>query len=96
MPIIARARERLLVAPHEVVVHVLGGGDLEAADAHALGVHAAHDVADRAVLAGGVDRLDDHQQAWVSCAASRVLVLAEQLDPAPRTLVGVVLLEPGG
>ena len=88
-------RERLLVAPHEVVVHVLGGGDLEAADADALGIHTAHHVTDRAVLPGGVDGLDDHQERLGVLSGQPRLVLAEQLDP-PREQVRRVLLPDAG
>ena len=49
------------VSPEEVVVELLGGGMLEAIDLAALGVHARHDVLDRAVLAGGVHGLEDQQ-----------------------------------
>ena len=60
MPMLPRSGQLLRVAPEVVVVELLRRGDLEAADLDALGVHAAHHVADRAVLARGVHRLEDH------------------------------------
>ena len=62
---LAPRRQALGVAPQVVVVELLGRGHLEAVHRHALRVDAAHHVADRAVLAGGVERLqhDEHAPA---------------------------------
>src|SRR3954453_15326841 len=48
--------------PQERVVELLRGRLLEADDLHALRVDARHHMADRAVLAGGVHRLEDDEQ----------------------------------
>ena len=48
--------------PQEVVRQFLGPGDLERCHLHALRIHAAHHVLDRAVLAAGVHRLKHAQQ----------------------------------
>jgi len=61
--------------PQEVVVQLVGGRRLEARDLHALRVDAAHDVADRAVLARRIDGLEHDQQA-VHVQPPAVLILA--------------------
>ena len=84
---VAALGQLLRVAPQVVVVEVLGRGDLEAADLDALGVDAAHDVADRAVLAGGVHRLEDHDDAVGVLGREAHLVLGEQLDGLGQDLL---------
>ena len=44
------------------MIELLGRRRLEAEDLGGLRIEAAHDVLDRAVLAGGVHRLEDQQQ----------------------------------
>ena len=65
------------VAPHEIVVELLGGRHLEREHLAALRIDAGHHVLDRAVLAGGVHRLEDEQQ--------RPRVLSRRACPAARS-----------
>ena len=62
----------------------------------ALRVHAAHDVADGAVLAGGVQRLEHDDDAVRVLSGQPLLILAQQLD-AVRQKFGALFLvqEPG-
>ena len=58
-----------------------------------LGVHAAHDVADGAVLAGGIQGLEHDEDAVgvLGCEAS--LVLSQQLDASLEEFGAVPLLD---
>ena len=51
----------LHVSPEEIVIELLGGRFLETVNLAALRIHAGHDVADGAVLAGGVHGLENEQ-----------------------------------
>ena len=62
---------------------------------HALGVHAAHHVPDRAVLAGRVERLQHDEHAVGVLGGQALLVLGEQLDAQVEQLLAVVLLAQG-
>ena len=57
----AAGREVAAGAPHEVVEAFLGIGRLEGGDVDALRVDAGHDVLDGAVLAGGIEGLEDDE-----------------------------------
>ena len=72
--------QRLHGPPQVVVIALLGGRRLEAEDLAALRVDARHDVPDRAVLARGVHRLEDHQQRVGVLRVELVLLLGELLD----------------
>jgi hypothetical protein len=82
--------------PQEVVVQLVGGRGLEAGDLHALRVHAAHHVADGAVLAGGVHRLEHDQQAVHVLGRQPFLVLGEQLDTRLERRLRLFLLDEFG
>ena len=73
------------VAPHEVVVEVLRRGLLEREHLAALRIHARHHVLDRAVLAGGVHRLEDEQQRPAVLGVEHLLLLREPLAAACRS-----------
>ena len=79
MPIRPRSGSALAVAPEEVVVEFLGRRLLEAVDLAALRIHARHDVLDRAVLAGGVHRLEDDQHRIAVVGVEQFLRVAEIL-----------------
>ena len=87
------------VSPEEVVVELLGRGLLEAEDLAALGVDPRHDVLDRAVLAGGVHRLEDHQDRPGIGGVEPVLGLGQLGDVLRERLLGdplaFLLGEPG-
>ena len=55
----AAGGQALRVAPQEIVIEFLGRGDLEAVNMDPLWIHAAHDMPDRAVLARGIERLQN-------------------------------------
>ena len=70
------------------MVELLGGGMLEAGDLAALGVDARHDVLDRAVLAGGVHRLEDEQDRPAIGRVEPVLGLGQRRDVLGEDLLG--------
>ena len=92
---IAPSREYFGAAPHEVVFQFLGRGRLETGHVHALRVHPAHHVADGPVLAGGVERLDDHQQAIRVLGGQARLVFTEEFDAFLQQALALVLLDGG-
>src|SRR5207248_8093057 len=96
------SRNLCLVAPQVVVGQLVGGRDFEPADVDALRVHAAHHVADGAVLSGGVHRLQDDEYAMGALRRQPRLVIGEQRDPGledllrPRPILAVVTSRRGG
>ncbi len=58
-PDLALARRVPVDTPQEVVTELLRGRDLERGDRAALRVECLHDLGDRAVLACGIDALED-------------------------------------
>ena len=88
----AALRQALHGAPEIVVVEIGGGRRLERVDLAALRVDPRHDVLDRAVLAGGVHRLEDQQQRPAILGVELVLQLGQQLDAGLQELLGVILL----
>ena len=78
MPISPRSGRRSCVAPEEIVIELLGRRHLEAVHGDALRVDAAHHVADRPVLAGGVQRLQHHQHPPGVLSGQPRLVLRQQ------------------
>jgi hypothetical protein len=62
------------------VVELLRRRFLEAADRHALRVDTTHHVLDRAVLARGVESLEQDQQAEAVLPGQPVLILGEKLN----------------
>jgi len=78
-------------APEEVVLELLGGGLLETEHLTALRVHPGHDVADRAVLAGGVHALEDDQQGAVVGCVVQSLQRAELGDVGSQALLVLLL-----
>src|SRR5262249_53818670 len=90
-PDLSARRQALLIAAEEVLAELARRRDLEALDAHALRVDAAHHVADRPVLAGSVERLENDENAPRVLGGEPSLVLLEQLD-ALRHEIGAVLL----
>ena len=93
---VAALGQLLLVAPQVVVVEVGAGRDLEAADLDALRVDAAHDVADRAVLAGRVHRLEDHHHAVGVLGGQAHLVLGQILDALGEDGLGLLRVDLAG
>ena len=67
-------------APEEVVVEILGRRLLERGDLAPLRVDPGHDVLDGAVLAGGVEGLEDHEQR-PGVAGPQELLLPGDLGP---------------
>src|SRR3954468_11089155 len=92
MPISPRARQALLVAAEEVLIQLARGRDLEALDAYALRIDAAHDVADRAVLAGGVERLEHDHHAVRRLSGQALLKFCEERDAVVQQPDAVLLL----
>src|SRR6516162_9579187 len=91
-------RQRLGVAPEEVVVEVLLRGLLEREDLAALWIYSRHDVLDRAVLAGRVHRLEDEQQRPAILGVKHILLLREPLGAALEEFgrLALVQLEAAG
>ena len=56
------ARQSHRCPPEEIVIELLVRRNLEGVDLAALGVQAEEDMLDRAVLAGGVHALQDHEE----------------------------------
>ena len=93
---LAARRQALGVAPHEVVIQLLGGRDLEAVDPDALRVDAAHHVPDRPVLAGAVQRLQHDEDPPAVLSGQTRLVDAQQLDSLlEQRHALLLLLDPG-
>ena len=82
----------LHAAPHEIVIEILRRRGLERGDLHALRVDARHHVLDGAVLAGGVHRLKDQQDAPAVLCVEHALRLAEPLDAAREQFFRLALL----
>ena len=99
MPISPRAGQRRLAAPEPVVRQLGPRRLLERRHVHALRVEPAHDVPDRAVLAGRVHRLEDDQQRPAVLGIEALLQLAETLDvlraPLGRRLLSTPAVSPG-
>ena len=91
MPMRPRSGSAPGVSPEEVVVELLGRGMLEAVDLAALGIDARHDVLDRAVLAGGVHRLEDDQDRPAIGGVEPVLGLGQRGDVLREHLLGELL-----
>ena len=79
--------ERLVDAPQEVVVEVLARRLLEGDDLHPLRVHARHHVLDRRVLAGGVERLEHHEERVRVARPEQLLRVRELLHPLLQDLL---------
>jgi hypothetical protein len=84
-------RPRPLAPPQVVVVQLFGRRLLEGGDLDRLGIHAAHHVLDRAVLARRVDALQHQQDAVRVLGGEPVLVVGEQLRPVREQGRGLVL-----
>ena len=80
--------------PQEVVVRFLRGRCLERRDPRALGVKAAHDVANRAVLARAVHPLKHHEQRAPVPGVHQRLQLVEARDGFLGFLDRRLFLEP--
>jgi hypothetical protein len=83
-------------APQEVVLALFLGRCLERGHDAALGVEAAHHVADRAVLAAGVHGLQDDQERAPVFGIEQVLQLLQPLDVLREEIVGGVLARDAG
>ena len=66
-------RQRFVDAPEEVVLQFLAVGLFKARDLHALGVQPGHNVFDRAVLACGVQRLQNNDKPFAPIGVKGVL-----------------------
>lgn len=67
-------------APEKIVFEFGGAGVLETEHLHPLRVHARHHVPDRAILAGGIHRLKDHQYGMAVRDVVQLLQGAQSLD----------------
>jgi hypothetical protein len=89
-------RQRLLDAPQEVVLELLGCRLLERRDAQPLRIDQAGRVPDGAALARGVHALEDEQdRAWVVSGPVRVqpfLEIGQLVADVRHRLLGVVLV----
>ena len=88
----ATLRQALLAAPQVVVIKIFQGGLLERVHLAPLRVHPRHDVADGAILAGGVHRLEQQQQGVAVLGVELVLLLGQPLDPLLQQFPGHRLL----
>jgi hypothetical protein len=68
-------RQPLLITAQVVVVELARGWDLEALDAHALRIDAAHHVADGPVLSRGIERLENDHDAVRGLSRQPLLIL---------------------
>ena len=84
-------RQRLHVAPEEVVIEVLARRLLEREDLAALRVDAGHDVLDGAVLPGGIRRLQHDQHRMRVGRIEPLLRVREIGDVLAQELRGVRL-----
>ncbi len=64
-------------SPEEVVTGLERGGDFEGSDVAALRIDAGEDVADGAVLAGGVHALEDYQDRFLLAGVEDFLEFVE-------------------
>ena len=92
MPIRPRSGRDLQAAPEVVVVELLRRGRLERVHLAALRIDAGHHVLDRAVLAGGVHRLEDQQDRPAVLGVQALLQLREHLGPLGERLLGLRLV----
>ena len=90
---LALARDAPVDAPEVVVGELLGRRDLERGDGTALRVERAHHVAERAVLAGGVDSLEDDEDLMLALGPEPVLEI-RQPGEAGLELLGRGVLRP--
>jgi len=67
-------------------------GHLEAGDVAALGVDAVHDLLDNAVLAAGVEGLEDDQQGMLALGPQDLLQLGQAFDITLGVLSGLILV----
>jgi hypothetical protein len=84
-------RQPFLVAAQEVLVELGRRRDLEALHPHALRVEAGHHVTDRPVLARGVERLQDDEDAVGVLGRKPRLVIRKLLDPLVQQCDPVLL-----
>ena len=77
---LALARHLLVDAPQVVVGELLGGRDLEGRDRAALRVERLHDLVDRAVLAGGIDALEDDEDRALRLRPEAVLEVGQAVQ----------------
>src|SRR5258708_7025202 len=88
----AAFRETFHAPPEIIVVEVFAGGRLEGKDLATLRVDTGHDVLDRAVLPGGVHRLEDQQHRPAVLRVKHVLKLGQQIDAHGKRLLGARLV----
>jgi hypothetical protein len=81
------------VAPHEIVVELLRRGLLEREHLAALRIDARHDVLDRAVFAGRVQRLEDEQQGPAVLGVEHILLFRQPCNAALEELRGLALVQ---
>ena len=88
----AALRHRLERSPEVVVVAFLGRRRLEAENLATLRVDAAHDVADGAILARGIHRLEHQQDAVGVLCVQPVLLGSQHLDTLLQQPHGLLLV----
>ena len=75
---------------------LFGRGHLEARHRAALWVERGHDLADRAVLAGRVDPLQDHEHGTLLLRPEPFLELGEAVEQPVDGVLAALLVEPVG
>ena len=94
MPISPLRGDGLVDAPQVVVGELVGARHLEARDRAALRVEGLHDLVDRAVLAGGIDALEDDEDRPLRLGPESILELPESHQLLRGGLGRVRLLVP--
>ena len=89
----AALRQRDHGAPHEVVIEFVGRRLLEGRDFAALRIDAFENALDRAVLAGGIHALEDHQQRPAVLRVQLLLEIVEALAVGLDDLFALLLVE---
>ena len=73
------------------MIEFLFGGGLEAEDLGGLGIEAAHHVLDRAVLPGGVHRLEHEQQRVLILRVENLSEIEEAFAQEPQQFFGALV-----
>ena len=81
-------------APEEIVLQFLGRGRLERKHLAALRIDSRHDVLDRPIFAGRVQRLQDHKNRPAVLGVEHVLQLRHARDAILQSLLRVLFRVP--
>ena len=88
-------RDRGRVPPQVVVSKLLSRGYFEPVDRDALRVDSTHHMADRAVLAGSVHRLQNHEHTVCRLCCEPRLEVGQQRNPLLEQLLGTACVVAG-